>query len=512
MHAGKHQEYERKLHDMLVSKMAMQSAQQQQQQQSENKLGKSKDTSSSTTSTAAGTPSKENWPQLNPDKTEKNNDKKVETNKEKAQKGKTKVKNGSECNINNNNNSSNKKPDKSKNSENQGQSGKTQSTQDGISNNKSEKNPHADDKIQNTARSKEGNESGDKTEKSSECSIPKIPILDDNSSFFSQNTFQKIAPDVEEDDSNLLSENNESQSQILNDSLPNINSTEDWEAAFGFSKHNNHMEELAKQRNNVKDTLETFGNGFNGLDMFGNLDNNYQNNYDATSKLQESILEALSNKHTHFGVQNTPQFSKSDRLNGLNGQFGLGSHSLNGVNGLNNLNGLDQQMSKFFSDFYKNSPKDMFNGIPNGLNTHGLNGLSQNGLSQPNGFLHNVTDRQNLLLLQQRQIEEQLMNLNIKQQTYNQQLLHNGLHSNQYMNSDILAQNGHNFGPLHNQLYQHSVNMGKNNSRPEDELDFDPFHETQKALAELMENEQSHKLHNAGKFLKIIFHFIQCVK
>lgn len=468
MHAGKHQEYERKLHEMLLAKMAMQQQQQQQlqqQQQNETKHTSKSKESTSTKSSSSVPANKDNWPQLNSEKSEKSDKKGGDTSKEKMQKNKTKAKNDS-----------NKKVDKNKNCEILGQINKIQ-VQECTS--KIEKN---DDKIQNTARSKENGEI-EKIEKA-ECNIPKMPILDDNSSFFSQNTFQKIAPEVEEDDGNLLPENNESQSQILNDSLPNINSSEDWEAAFGFSKHNSHLEELAKQRSCIKDTLETFGNGFNTLDMFGNIEN-YQNGFNnSTNKLQESIIDALSNKHTQFGEQSSLPFSKLDRINGLNGQF---NHS---VNGLSNLNNLDQQMSKFFSDFYKNGQKDIFNSVPNGLN-----GLSQNGLTQTNNYFHNLSERPNLLLMQQRQIEEQLLNLNLKQQSYNQHLL-----QNQFLNSDLVLQNGQNYGGhLPNQLYQNSGNVGKCNSRSEDELDFDPFHETQKALAELMENEQNHKMHNPGR-------------
>lgn len=474
MHAGKHQEYERKLHDMLLAKMAIQSAQQQQQQQQQQlqqqqqqQQEKSIIKTKETVVVVTAVPTKENWPQLNSDK-EKSEKKSENVSKDKTQKTKSKVKNTSiECN--------NKKPEKSK---------------ECTSSNSNNKFDKQEDKIQNTARSKSETET-DKTDK--ENNVPKIPIIDDNSSFFSQNAFQKIAPDVKDDDSNMVTDTAEPQGQILNDSLPNINSSEDWEAAFGFSKHNNHMDELAKQRNNVKDTLETFGNGFNNLDMFGNLET-YQNGYDTNNKLQENILEVLSNKHSHFGNHSSPLFSKSERINGLNGQLSVNNHGINGINGLNNLNGLDQQMSKFFTDFYKNGQKDLFNGVSNGFNAHSINGLSQ-----PNSYLHNLADRQNFLLMQQRQIEEQLMSLNLKQQSYNQQLLHNGMHSTPYMNGDVLTQNGQNFGPLHNSIYQNSVSIGKHASRPEDELDFDPFHETQKALAELIENEQNHKMDSPGR-------------
>lgn len=447
MHAGKHQEYERKLHDLLVTKMAIQSAQQQQQLQQQQQQSEIRSATKTKEITPTVSNTKDNWPQLNSEKGDKC-DKKTETVfvcKDKTQKTKTKLK--SDCV---------RKPEKSKG-------------ECTASNGKCEK--LTDEKIPNTSRSK-----SDTDLEKTECTIPKIPIIDDNSSFFSQNTFQKIAPEIEDD--NLVSDHTETQGQILNDSLPNINSSEDWEAAFGFSKQTNHLEELAKQRNNMKDTLETFGNNYSSpIDMFGNLEN-YQNGFDTANKLQENILEALStNKHSHFNHTANPLFLKTDRINGL-------------TNHVNGLNGLDQQMSKFFSDFYKNGQKDVYNGLSNGFNSqHQINGLSQAN----NSYLHNLTDRQNMLLMQQRQIEEQLMNLNL-----NRQLIHNSMHGsgNQFMNGDI---NGQSFGSpssLHNSLYQNSV---KNHSRPEDELDFDPFHETQKALAELIENEQSHKVHHAGR-------------
>ncbi|KAB0791482.1 hypothetical protein PPYR_03282 [Photinus pyralis] len=446
MHAGKHQEYERKLHDLLVTKMAIQSAQQQQQQQQQSEVRSVSKTKESTSSSASTT--KDNWPQLNSEKGDKCEKKQPETvSKDKTQKAKTKLK--SDCS---------RKPEKSK------------SAECTASNGKCEKSQSMEEKIQNTSKSKNELEP-----EKMECAIPKIPIIDDNSSFFSQNTFQKIAPEIEEDP--VSDGGTEPQCQILNDSLPNINSTEDWEAAFGFSKQTTHLvEDLTKHRVGVKDTLETFGNSYpNTIDMFGNMDG-YQNGFDATTnKLQENILEALSNKHSHFNHTTSPLFLKTDRINGLN--------HVNGVNGL------DQQMSKFFSDFYKNGQKDLYT---NGFTTHPMNGLSQ---QQSNSYLHNLTDRQNMLLMQQRQIEEQLMSLNL-----NRQLIHNSMHGGggQFMNGDI---NGQSFGSpsssLHNPHYQNSV--GKNHSRPEDELDFDPFHETQKALAELIENEQNHKVHHPGR-------------
>lgn len=69
----------------------------------------------------------------------------------------------------------------------------------------------------------------------------KLPsIIDDNSSFFSLNSFQKVAapshPEEQADAEHTDSEGTQP-SAILTDTLPNINTTEDWAAAFGFHKH-----------------------------------------------------------------------------------------------------------------------------------------------------------------------------------------------------------------------------------------------------------------------------------
>lgn len=100
--------------------------------------------------------------------------------------------------------------------------------------------------------------------------------IDDNSSFFSsQNLYQKVSVTVGPPHTRQDSESNSStepelehmrirqdsgpgfsNGQILNDSLPDINSTEDWEAAFGFG-----MRQQNVQSNPIehKDPLEAFG-------------------------------------------------------------------------------------------------------------------------------------------------------------------------------------------------------------------------------------------------------------
>lgn len=71
------------------------------------------------------------------------------------------------------------------------------------------------------------------------------------------------------------------------------------------------------------------------------------------------------------------------------------------------------------------------------------------------------------------------------------------------MNGDgLMGQNGAGVGGyLTGVMYpqqQPTSQQKPNRVHAEDELDFDPFQETQKALAELIENEQNHKLRNTG--------------
>lgn len=78
-------------------------------------------------------------------------------------------------------------------------------------------------------------------------------VLDDNTSFFSSNSFQKLTATPpsqlkhnhigegggqgDNDDNIVDTTEGESQpTSILTDTLPNINTTEDWAAAFGFPR------------------------------------------------------------------------------------------------------------------------------------------------------------------------------------------------------------------------------------------------------------------------------------
>lgn len=406
MHAGKHQEYEKKLHEALLNKAATQSTQSEVKQTVKNK-------ESATTSIAApsNNTNKENWPQLNQDKAETvKTEKKPEPVKENKAKSKSKNKT-----FHNNNNSIDKKLEKGKNCETVCQN--QNDTRQNI------------EKIEPTEVKEEKPTNGDIIE-----SAVKIPPQDDNSSFFSQSSFQKVVSETGEPEC------------VLGENLLDINSTEDWEAAFGFSKHSNHLEELAKQRNNVKGTLEMFGNGFGAVGNQTEHNGFPQNGYNI-KWLQENVIDVLSSGKNGLPVQNGYQ---EERV-----------HS----------NGLDHQMSKFFTDFCK-----------------------QNVLTS--------VDHQNYFMMHHKQqLEEQLLNLNLKS-GYNQ----HGVNSSQFLNGDILnTQNGSGYGQFSNQMYPGSASVpvnAKNRMHAEDELDFDPFQETQKALAELIENEQNHKMH--GKNFVII--------
>lgn len=105
------------------------------------------------------------------------------------------------------------------------------------------------------------------------------------------------------------------------------------------------------------------------------------------SKMHENIMDALSNKTNSFGFKQEPQPSVPSISNGLNG--------------------LDQNMSKFFMDFHKNNKDVTQPQYPNGFN-----GVHQNYYSGVQG----AADR--ILLLQQKQLEEQLLNLSLKQGKY----------------------------------------------------------------------------------------------
>lgn len=538
MHAGKHQEYEKKLHDALLNKTTTANV-------TETKpSAKCKDNSSTTptiTTTASTTANansiKESWPQLTEklDKTErklmdktlmdkKTDQKQMEqsNSKDKTQK-KTKTKSTDIIN---------KKIDSKKgNSELCCQIGNSQNSPDTSSNSSSLSSSSISDV---SSKLDEISHSTVKS-KSEPSNDLKLPLLDDNSSFFSQNTFQKLQHDNDphhnhnhiDDDHHPLSHT----SQILNDSLPDINSSEDWEAAFGFSKFGNHLEELAKQGNSLKNhVLDRFSDNFVGGGGISNTrseHNNYSKynhlGYQNGYEMKDSLLEVL----------NKNDYPYYDRLSYMSSVPPPQHKELNGLNG---LNGTSDHLSKFFES-YKNGQKDYFelNGMSsqqqNGLVTNALHqnqhlqlninqsNLMQHNLSQSGNILQNPInqlnnhqnvnqfDKQAFMVLRQMQLEQQLLNLNLNKPNYGQQhqqqqhMIPNGLstHSGQFINGDLI--NSQNYGQRNQIYHNNSLNGKSTRNHAEDELDFDPFQETQKALAELIENEQNHKLHNTSEYL-----------
>lgn len=91
---------------------------------------------------------------------------------------------------------------------------------------------------------------------SSECHLHQITnklpasVLDDNTSFFSSNSFQKLSSTpsshINQNHNHIgdnpvdgvvdTTEGESHPTSILTDTLPNINTTEDWAAAFGFRR------------------------------------------------------------------------------------------------------------------------------------------------------------------------------------------------------------------------------------------------------------------------------------
>ncbi|RZC36795.1 hypothetical protein BDFB_002531 [Asbolus verrucosus] len=404
MHAGKHQEYEKKLHEALLQRTTNNNqnmTSHNNNNNNNNNTEQAKAKSKETTPPSNGT-NKENWPQLSAEKDGKEKKAEKTDSKDKV-KGKSK---------------SAKEKKEKKTSESSSQS--------------STKTDKLDSK--------------DKVVKDGGECMDKLSILDDNSSFFSHNSFQKIVPERQEDDESPT------QPPILTDSLPDINTTEDWAAAFGFNK----LESLQGCGEASPSTIDSYFR--NSTDDFRNLIE--------VSKLQDNIRDVLTSRNNGFVKPPQQQQQQQESY------FGKES-------------GLDQHMSKFFMDFHqKNGQKD---GGYGSAPVNGMNGFS----SHLNNYFMNP-DR--LLLLQQKKLEEHLMNLSLKQQNYGPTISHSNGH---YMNGDV-GQNGYGY---HGPLFQNQPpQMTKTRTHSEDELDFDPFQETQKALAELIANEQSYKTHNNGEF------------
>lgn len=216
----------------------------------------------------------------------------------------------------------------------------------------------------------------------SECieNLSKMQLMDDNSSFFSHNTFQKILPDQ---DSSSYSDSSSvtPHSNILNDNLPDISSSEDWEAAFGFSK---------KPDSPSLEPADPIGDNFTPQAASYERNDGY-------------IID-------NYQQKGQPSFDKRDILDALNRTQFPSSRLEPSTEMFNvklpeppNTNGLDQQMSKFFAEFNNQQNKN------NGFTQGGGNGYTQ--------------EHDQLLLLNQyqqrlavgRSLEEQAAMLNLKQ-------------------------------------------------------------------------------------------------
>ncbi|CAG9772752.1 unnamed protein product [Ceutorhynchus assimilis] len=521
MHAGKHQEYEKKLHeDLLARTKAQQNGNGQngteaKVSQISQKGVKDGATGSNTSKDANGSTNKENWPVL---------DKEKKQEKDKVRKGKTK--NGvAEPRT------KEKKEGKGVSSSSSSESRSSQDSRT-TSTSSSSSQPINSKIIIDGKDSDTYHSPGFSTESSPSSSPPsthspplqlmvtppmvlpdaptsfntspnsfqcnngtssfasKLPPnlvvgSEDNNSYFSSSGFSKMhsASSVDKEQHSMdrdrlggdagvartlgdLQEDNGH--QLLTDTLPSINTTEDWAAAFGFAggqqarEHDLLQQKIQQQRDVSK--LPSFATGY-GLGVNdnafgkGSIDN-FSGFYEM-SKLQENLMDALASKTNGFNIrphdgnvhQRVQQPQQPPHIS----------------------NGLEQNMSKFFSDFNKFNAKEPPNSSPY---QNGYNGLH-------NPYQH---------ILQQKQLEEHFLNLGLKDFGGAQTTVYqNGIPTPTYTNGDASL-----LGSIHNLYSKPQVvsPQTQNTRNSEAELDFDPFQETQKALAEMMATEQNHKPHN----------------
>ncbi|XP_028132910.1 CCR4-NOT transcription complex subunit 4 isoform X4 [Diabrotica virgifera virgifera] len=371
MHAGKHQEYEKKLHENLLLRTANNNNQSNTCDNSKPSIpipttnstykSSSKDnmtaalsssvsSSSSTTSNSSGT-NKENWPHLNTEKEKKD--------KEKGKKSKGKGESGSR------------------------KGERKESYSSGKSEVKFDSGFRTDSKDKNTSPplSEPAETPSPPMLLESQLSVPKLttPMMDDNTSFFSLNSFQKLPSNSSAQEHATETDGEAHPSSILTDTLPNINTSEDWVAAFGFSRHSE--ANLGKRED--KDMLDSFRKGFgvvNHSTGFSKGVEPYNNGfYEMPSKLDENLMDMLSVK--------APPTYPPYKLNPPQPQAPP-SHTHNG------MNGLDQNMSKFFMEFHKNNKGyGSSNSVyQNGINTPIYNTNGENGgFGNLHGSLYNST-------------------------------------------------------------------------------------------------------------------------
>ncbi|CAH1997107.1 unnamed protein product [Acanthoscelides obtectus] len=328
--------------------------------------------------------------------------------------------------------------------------------------------------------------------------LPSSVLVDDNSSFFSANAFQKAVhtedgrPD-ENADEEERSRNSGHHNHLYNighsqhhdalftDCLPDIETQEDWAAAFGFARGVDNGSGLLSddigKRGDLKSPLDTSCNGFTNTlsgpetggfakktDQFASAPNGFYDLNASTAAAKLNMLDMLM---------------AGAVKNGFGSNAGVQQHP-------QPPNGLDQTMNKFFTDFQKNN-KDAAQQF-----TNGFTGLHQNyyaGLQ---------TNAERVMFMQQKQLEEQLLNLTIKQGYggSTNPVCQNGINLQQPQHY-LGGENGR-FANMHSQLYGRTTVRPMATKSSEDDLGFDPIQETQKAFAELMASEQTHKTqHNS---------------
>ncbi|XP_049824961.1 uncharacterized protein LOC109604174 isoform X2 [Aethina tumida] len=278
---------------------------------------------------------------------------------------------------------------------------------------------------------------------------------------------------------------------ILTDVLPNINTSEDWVAAFGLNRQPLHRRTGSSTAPSAVDIDRDDDDGFGVTPLM-------HNGFGKDIGLYNDAILDMLNKTTvpnGFGVPPTSQSNAP--------------HSPQAAVH-NGHNGLDNPMSKFFMDFHNNKQQQQQNGL---TNHHHHNSHHH----QPHSYL-NQTER--LIYLQQKQLEEQLFNMNFGNKLFGggsggsmsvfpQQNGLTGL-GNHYMN-------GGDHSPSQFPLYggggggggtstptklgstSTSSTSTSNSGSREDELDFDPIQETQKAFAEMMANEQQQKQNGTAR-------------
>lgn len=332
--------------------------------------------------------------------------------------------------------------------------------------------------------------------------LSKIQLMDDNSSFFSHNSFQKILPDA--DSSYSDSSSVTPQSNILNDTLPDISSSEDWQAAFGFNSkentvslsnhHQSNSEIVASRCSNHNHNMLNMPNG--SLDIIKNLDFSEAEN--SGDPLDLGVLNRYNSKHILESAQQSNDIRQQ--------QQNLVNFS-NKMSSENTLNGLDLQMSKFFAEFKTH-------GYAQHQQTQQQNGFLTPHIREPSNNFLAMNSYEHLMLLNQQQRFDKLdpeTIYNLKQQHMFQQTQnhHNPqqMQPQQFLAADYgpnYQGNNSNYTPQVNAVYHRGgaplQHLRQERPNVEDDLGFDPFHETQKALAELIESEQGvSQLRNAGK-------------